>query len=554
VAQIGAAIGRQFSHELIAAVAPMPPAQLDEALAQLVGAELIYRRGTPPDAEYSFKHALVQDAAYSTMLRSRRQQVHGHIAAILEDRFPEIAEAQPALLAHHCTEAGLTEQAVAYWLAAGRQAWGRSAVGEAAALLRRGLALVPALPDTDWRRERELDLLIALAQTLNVSRVWGAPEMREVNARARELASTLNRPRALFSALWGQINEHCVRGDLKRAQSLSLELLELGATAADVPMQVTSLITGGYICHFFGEFTKMSAYMEEALALYNPAERASYTGLLPQDPQVQLWATSALSLMLLGHLDQGLLRNHAAIDEARRLSHPPSLAFAIGVALWTLHRGVLEHGSLTCEVLALSTEHGLGYWRAFARVRLGWSLVAMGRIDEGIPLAADGLVGWEELALIAYKPWALTMLGDAYRMAGELPAALDRLAEAARLAEETEERWFQAETIRLTGEALLATGDPTAAETRYAEALALAQRQSARLWELCAAMSLARLWRDQGKRSEGRDLLASVYGWFTEGFGTPVLQEAKVLLDEFSAEALRLRPPAARQPRQDDPS
>ncbi len=174
VAQIGAALGRQFSHELIAAVARTPPGQLDDALAQLVGAELIYRRGAPPDAEYTFKHALVQDAAYDTLLRGRRQQLHAHIAAALEDRFPEIVAAQPVLLAHHCTAAGLTEQAIAYWLAAGRQALARSAAAEAVSLLRRGLALVAALPDTDRRRETELDLQIALGQALTASpcRSW----------------------------------------------------------------------------------------------------------------------------------------------------------------------------------------------------------------------------------------------------------------------------------------------------------------------------------------------------------------------------------------------
>ncbi|HEY2438150.1 MAG TPA: hypothetical protein VGH93_13290, partial [Solirubrobacteraceae bacterium] len=177
VAQIGAALGRQFSHELIGAVAPLPQPQLDDALAQLVRAELIYRRGTPPDAEYTFKHALVQDAAYSTLLRSRRRQLHARIATTLEGQFPEIVATQPALLAHHCTEADLTEKAVDYWLAAGRQAWGRSMLAEAVALLRRGLTLVPGLPDDDWRRETELDLQIAFGQALIASRGWGASEL-----------------------------------------------------------------------------------------------------------------------------------------------------------------------------------------------------------------------------------------------------------------------------------------------------------------------------------------------------------------------------------------
>jgi class 3 adenylate cyclase len=253
VAQIGAALGRQFSHELIAAVMRMPRPQLDDALAQLVGAELIYRRGTPPDAEYTFKHALVQDAAYGTLLRSRRQQLHARIAATLEGRFPEIVAAQPAVLAHHCEEAGLTEQD--YWLAAGRQAWARSAAAEAVALTRRGLALVPALPDSDRRRERELDLQAALGQALFASRGWTAPEVSEAYARARELAATLNRPRAHLSALYGQWTYHVNRPDFNRARQLAAEMRRLGEDSGDVAARMLSRQASNYMGFLLGDFT-----------------------------------------------------------------------------------------------------------------------------------------------------------------------------------------------------------------------------------------------------------------------------------------------------------
>jgi class 3 adenylate cyclase/tetratricopeptide (TPR) repeat protein len=538
VAQIGAALGRQFSHEMIAAVASMPSAQLDAALAQLVGAELIYRRGTAPDAEYTFKHALVQDAAYGTLLRGRRQQLHARIAATLEDRFPEIVAAQPALLAHHCTEAGLTEKAVDYWRAAGRQAWGRSAVAEAVALLRRGLAVIPELPDTDRRRERKLDLLTALGQALNMSRVWGAPELREVSARARELASALNRPRALASALWGQINDHWARSDLQRAQSLAAELFELGDTADDVPTQVIGCITRGYICMSLGEFAMGRAYLEKGLALYDPADRASYAELLPQDARVQLGVNGAQILGPLGYFDQALFHSDAALDEARRLAHAPTLAWGVAGA-WVIRWFVRVDPGLLLpyadELLALGTEHGLGAFRAFALSVRGWCLAASGQAEEGIALVTAGLAAWDELAVLAYRPWFLNFLGDACRMAGQWQAALIHFAAARRLAEETGDRWFLAETLRLNGEVLRATGDSAAAEASYREAIALAQQQ-AKLWELCATMSLMRLWRDPGTRGEAYDLLAAVYGWFSEGFGTPVLQEARVLLDELSAD------------------
>jgi class 3 adenylate cyclase/tetratricopeptide (TPR) repeat protein len=539
VAQIGAALGRQFSHELIGAVARMPSAQLDDALAQLVGAELIYRRGTPPDAEYTFKHALVQDAAYDSLLRGRRQQLQARIAAALEEKFPEIVAAQPALLAHHCTEAGLTEQAVAYWLVAGRRALMRSATAEAAALVRRGLVLVPALPDTDRRREIELDLQIALGQALTASHTnWGVPELADVFSRARELAATLNRPRTLVSTLWGQWWDDWARADLQRARRLATEIRELGDATGDVVVQVVGRLTDGPVCVTLGEFAAGRAYLEQALVLCDPAQRPSYAELLSFDLLVvtRMWLSMALAS--LGHLDQALVEHDAALGEARRLSHP----LTFGIAL--THTWML--GLLVCwgpglqlqyadEMLAVASEHGLDHFRMWALIQRGWSLAGLGRADEGIPLLAAGLAGWHDHGFVVHRPWALTLFADACRMASQWQSALAHLAEARGLAEEKELRWFQAETLRLTGDVLLAMGDRAAAEASYHEAVAIAQQQSAKLWELRAATSLARLWRDQGKRSESRDLLAPVYGWFTEGSGTPVLQEAKALLEELAA-------------------
>jgi predicted ATPase len=539
VAQIGAALGRHFSHELIGAVAAMPQPQLDDALAQLVGAELIYRRGTPPDAEYTFKHALVQDAAYSTLLRSRRQRLHARIVASLEDRFPEIVAAQPALLARHCEEAGLTEKAIEYWLAAGRHAWGRSMSAEAVALLRRGLALVPALPDGDRRLENELGLHIALGQALVASRDWGMADVGEAYARARQLSVALNRPRPLLFALWGQFTYHWARAELKRARQLADELGDLGEDSGDVPTRVMGCDANGWASFHLGEFTAGRAYLERGLALYDPAHRASYAELMSHDMLVQLLLHSAFPLACLGHVDQARLRAEAALKEARQLSHPFTLAFALGVgclARWWVHclepESVLRYAD---ELLALATEHRLGHFKMVACILRGWCLATSGRADEGISLQTAGLAGMEEDGFMAFRPCYLAYLGDACRMAGRWQAALGHLAEAQRLAEETEQRSFQAEALRLTGDVLLAMGDTAGAEASYGEALALARQQSAKLWELRAATSLARLWRDQGKRAAGDELLAPVYGWFSEGFGTPVLQEAKALLEELAA-------------------
>jgi predicted ATPase len=249
---------------------------------------LIYRRGTPPDAEYTFKHALVQDAAYGTLLPSRRHRLHARIATTLEDGFPEIVTAQPALLARHCEQAGLTEKAIDYWLAAGRQAWAHCAALEAVALLRRGLALVPALPDGDWRREREFDLQNALGQGLVASRSAAVPEVGEAYARTGQLAKVLNRPRELLFALYGQWVYYIIRADLDRARQLAAEMhgLDIGHVAA----RVLSRGASGFTCLHLAEYAVARDDLEEALALFDPADRPIYAELLIEDQLVALLA------------------------------------------------------------------------------------------------------------------------------------------------------------------------------------------------------------------------------------------------------------------------
>jgi predicted ATPase len=411
-------------------------------------------------------------------------------------------------------------------------------LAEAVALLRRGLALLPGLPDNDWRREREFELQVALGQALIASRGWGLPEVSEVHCRVRELASTLNRPRALLIALWGQFMDRWTQADLEGARQLAAELRELGDTARDIPMQVLGCNSAGLTCFCLGEFIAGRAHLEKAFALYDPADRPYYAELLPHDARVHLRRHSAWLLACLGHLDQAWFQCEAALEEARRLFHPPTLTFALATAWVTGSFVRLEAGSLfqyANETLELAAENGLGAYRMVALILRGWSLAALGRTDEGIPLLSAGLAGWHELGNVVLRPWVRTLLGDACRMAGQCQTALEHLAEARHLADKREERWFLAETLRIAGEALLAMGDRANAEAGYLEAIAIARRQGAKLWELRAATSLARLWRDQGKSSEARDLLAPVYDWFTEGFGTPVLQEAQALREELAA-------------------
>jgi len=299
---------------------------------------------------------------------------------------------------------------------------------------------------------------------------------------------------------------------------------------------VLSRSASGYTCLHLGAFTVAREDLEQGLALFDSADRLFYAEVLAYDQLVALLAHSAASLASLGHLDQAVLRADAALAEARRLFHPTTLALAL-VFAWKIGHAIRSEPRLLLryadECLAISTEHGLGSYRGFALTQRGWSLAALGHADEGITLLSGGMAGRLDSGWMAGRPAVLTRLADACRMAGQLQAALAHLAEAKRLQDETEDRWYQTETLQLLGDVLLAIGDAAAAEASYGEALALARQQSAKLFELSASMSLARLWCDQGKRSEAQELLAPIYGWFTEGFGTPVLKEAKALLEEL---------------------
>jgi class 3 adenylate cyclase/predicted ATPase len=535
VAQIAAALGRQFSHELISAVAAMPREQLDDALTQLVQAELIFRRGTPPDAEYTFKHALVQDAAYGTLLRSRRQQLHARIAATLEEHFPEIVVAQPALLARHCAEAGLSEKAVVYWQKAGRQALARSAPIEAAVQLRKGLALLSGLPDGPWRRQQELDLQMALTPALVATKGYSAPDVGETIARARALAEEIDRPEYLVPLLHGQWVFHVVRSEHKLALSLAERIEKIGEARNDVAAQLRGRRANGVTRVWLGELVAARALLERCYGLADPAHRGAGGGVI-DDPYATMLAYLAVTLACLGYTDQARLRLNEALSEARRLRHAQTLALVLTAANWvgsiTRWPEMRRHNE---ELLPLSTEHGFSFYLACATACHGASLTALGQAQEGLSLLTQGLEALRATGTVAFTPLFLMWLAEAYAMVGQPVDGLNCLAEAARIIETTEERNSEAELHRLRGDLLNATGDPSAAERNYHQALAVAKRQSAKLLELRASISLARLWCKQGKRTEARDLLAPIYSWFTEGFDTLDLKEAKALLDELAS-------------------
>jgi predicted ATPase len=529
-AQIAAALGRRFSHELISAVAPTPQPELDSALAQLVSAELIFRRGTPPDAEYTFKHALVQDAAYSTLLRSRRQSIHARIAATLESQFPEIVAAQPQVMARHCAEAGLNEKAVSYRLKAGQQAVARSAMTEAVAQLQNGLDLLANLPESPWRAQQELDLQIARVRALKATRGHAAPAVAETIVRARALAERLDRPDYLVPLLYSQWSFHTVRAEHKRALSLAEQMEKLGAAQNDEATLLLGRSLHGQSCFYLGEFLAARALLEQCHGLRDSAHRAVYAAFTVQDPYCANLARLAGTLAFLGYIDQARARMDEALSEARGLDHAYTMGFVLTLvcsAEWVAgSHEVQRHAE---ELVALSNEHGFPYWLGIGLIWHGWSLAALGQAQEAISLLAKGLSGLRATGAVQATPFALCSLADAYAKVGQLEEGLNCLAEAEQIVETTDVR--RTELPRLRGDLLDATGDRAAAEQNYHQSLAIAKRQNAKTFELRAATSLARLWLDQGKRTEARDLLAPIYGWFTEGLDASVLKEARALLD-----------------------
>jgi class 3 adenylate cyclase/tetratricopeptide (TPR) repeat protein len=537
VAQIGAALGRKFSHELVSAVAEMPQEQLDDALAQLVNSELVFRRGAPPEAEYSFKHTLVQDTAYDTMLRSRRQRLHGRIAATLKEKFPEIVQTQPEVLARHCAEGGLVEEAVGHWNRAGQQSIARWAITEAVAQLRKGLDLLSGLPTAAWRLTQELELLIALGNALLATKGYAAPEPGEAFDRARRICQQLDLPPQLESVLIGQYSFGLVRGELRLAEDHAAKMRWLSEIRNDVRSKRTSSSLSGNICFYLGKFKESRTHYENAVCLRDPVHRA----FVPSPAHGQAWILIHFynTLVCLGYVDQARFQRDAAMAQARRRS-PYTLASTLCLRWfgdWMIEGAQSPQTTLRSanEVLAISREQGFPFWLGIGNVMHGWCLSVEGQTATGIQLVREGLAIYRATGSNLVVPFFLTILAELYGLAGQPEEGLNRLDEAAQLIDRTQERWAEAEMHRQRGMLLLSINKHAAAEGSYRHALSVAQGQDAKLWELRAARDLARLWRDQGKRPQARDLLASVYGWFTEGFDTLDLKQSKALLEELAS-------------------
>jgi class 3 adenylate cyclase/predicted ATPase len=535
VAQIGAAIGREFSYELLRAVSHLPEDELNAALDRLVAAELVFQRSMPPNAVYTFKHALVQDAAHSSLLRSSRQQLHARIAQALENDLPDMVENQPELLAQHYAEAGLVEQSVAWWAKAGRRSAARSAMAEAAAQFQKGLDQLQLLSDNPERQRRELEFRSSLGAALHAVKGYAAPETGRAYARARELWEQLGSPTEFLQVPYGQSNYHMGRGELDLARRLDEDLLRLSRERNDSAGLVLGHLSSGRNLMLAGRFGSSRSHLEEAIAHYDPNSHRSLSHQEANYPRVTSQAYSAIVLFCLGFPDQALARSSAAIAEALRLAHPPSLALSLslGTLPLALVGDNLALDERAAQLIKVTTEQGFPVWRAVGTVHRGWVMVGNGDVAEGISLLRSGSVAYRATGTEMWTTHFLVLQARAFEVAGQNEDALTMLDEALQIVERTGGRWLAAELERLKGQQLLLQGHTEAAERLYRDALSIAREQEAKLWELRAAASLARLSRDEGRRSEAYDLLAPVYGWFTEGFDTTDLKEAKVLLEEL---------------------
>lgn len=539
VAQIGAVVGREFSHELLNTVAGLPKERLEEALAQLVRAELIFCRGEVPQAIYTFKHALVRDAAYSGLLKSRRAALHATIADAFEQRFPEIVEAQPETLAHHLAEAGLFEKAVGYWLQAGKKAAMRSANLEAIAHLQRGIEAAGHLPAGARKDRLELDFQFALGPCLIATQGPASNKAMATFACARELCERLGDAPEQLQVMFWLTTASVIRGELPLAQETIAALLSIAEARGDRPALLNAMRGQGMIRLFMGHLTGAREVIERAFEAFEASgeEDRLAARAAGQDAGVADLALMSWDLWLLGHADTANTRMDAAIERADAISHPHSQAYAFYYAsiLHALRGELLIAQDCAERCITLSEEHGFRQWRLAHAIR-GICVTLMDPSSsalEEIRAALDEYRGaGYQLGITALY----VLLCPALLSGHDCEAALEVIEQGLMTTSRNSERMFEAELYRLKARALLVRGGAgarTTAQSLFDKALNTARSQHAKALELRVAMDRAALWIDQGRREEALDFLAPIYGWFTEGFDTQDLKQAEALLDRL---------------------
>jgi predicted ATPase len=542
VVQIAAAIGREFDVDLLNAVYRFSEDQLKEALRQLVAAELIYRRTDPPNESYKFKHALVQDAAYGTLLRDQRKELHARIAKSLEEGFPERIRTEPEVLAFHFTQAGLIQPATKYWQAAAQRAIERAASVEAVSYFDKALALVETMTEGSERDQQELMLLIGRGIPLTAIGSYAAGDVGDNYRRAHALCKRMGTAPKLFPVLQGLYRFYLVSAELEAALDTTRQLLDIAEKAGDRSLRMEAHQAQAFSFGFRGELEPAQEHFDKCMALFDPEHFRGRMHLYSTDTATSALCLGSLIAWLRGFPDRSAAMTEKALARARLVDHPYTLAWALSFAavLRQLRGDVSITRALAEECVAHCERHDFPFWLASSRIMRGWALADERlQVDLGIAELEGGLAGWRKTGARVYAPYFTCCLAEGYLAAGRPRDGLAPLAEMIAMVERTGERWWQAELYRLTGE-LLSNADQSAEdgaqpEHFFRKALEVSTRQDARSLALRASMSLCRLWmRQERKRTKARECLSAIYDSFKEGSSTRDLGIARQMLQELS--------------------
>jgi len=538
VAQIGAAIGREFAHALLAAVVHKPERELGSALDRLIAVGLLFREGVPPHANYLFKHALVQDAAYGTLLRAPRQNIHARIAKVLEQQFSERASVEPELFARHLTEAGQVEAATSYWLRAGHRAAEHSADEEAVRHLRRGLEMLMTLPDSTQRDRQELDFQLALGTPLAARHGYGTPPVGAARDRAIALCEKLGDTQRLLPSLYGQFAYCLASGMIPKALEYAERCQSMAAHTGDRLTRLIAHRAMGSALLEMGEFEAARAQLNQLLALHNAEKDRSLSVHYVADPYASGLAFLAVTLWALGYPDQAVTAREKAFKCALDLNHANTSGFVsiyAGAQLSVL-LGHMEEIRAYVENLNARSGERMPFWApVVGHLMIGWAVGCAGQLEHGIALMKKGIDAAEKTGGI-YWPHYHSLFAILQARAGNRRDSLSAISKAKELIAETGEYFWHADVLRIEGElGLLFAASAKDAEACFVQALEVARRQQAKSFELRAATSLGRLWRGQGNLIDARNLLAPIHGWFTEGFDTLDLKQANALLEELAS-------------------
>jgi predicted ATPase len=537
VVQLAATIGREFNHELILEVSPLPGAELYRELDTLVEAGILFRQGRPPRVQYTFKHALLQEAAYQSMVKKKRQQFHQRIALVLQQEEGEAGASRPELLAHHFTEAGMVAEALHYWHLAGDSALERCAYNEAISHLTRGLELVHGLPETPERYQHEIKMHVSLGVSLQSLKGYSSPEVEASYARAYALCNQMGLETHLFPVLSGLFRYFLLQAKYSEAQRMGEQLVVLAEKNRSPSLTAHAHRALGAPLVYQGHHARALLHLHEVMAIAEtPEVRAESYRYDVADPWVAARSYLSWSTWMLGHVDQARAHSREAIATAEALQHPFSLVLALSFAgcLHQFRRDADGTRQVAERALAVATEQGYAFWMGWNRVLYGWTLSARGQHRDAIAEIRRGLVEWHAQGSELGRHYYLVLLAEAHRKAGELDQAQDALRHAREFASATGEVFWMAELHRNSGELDLLAGAPVQqVEAHFTRGLELAQQQQARSLALRVATSLARLWQQHGKTNDARALLAGVCAWFQDVEGSYDLGQARALLSEL---------------------